>query len=760
MNIQQPIDMSRLGGRLWWAMLAGCAARFAAERSLEQAVTGLLFWTLVFAACWMLRLGIQRGAAQAQQVGNFVAMAGMLLFLLRLSTDGIVPALLAFLFAIQAALFVVAAKRLHLWLILSAAFAGVLFAASESRSPLFLVCAGWFTFAALGLLAQDWRGEREQAAALQPVERSDAGAGGFLYGAAALLLALPLYLFVPKPDGLLLGGMQAKTAHDYRDVPGEDSPRDAQSDDAAPAVDALAGDAGSSRPRRVGGTGGDSATPQPGEEQYADSLSISNVERSSGTGNVIVLYVKSAQNTYLRGKLYDRFADDRWIRDPRPAQRRLLRRGFYENTTPAAGSTAVKQSIEVAVNMADSVLVHVPGLQQLRFPGQSVRSYEDGMFEAPRPLLRDTVYSVESHVDFDGGRYLIRDDGSPDPERYLDVPEDVSDRLRELARTVTAGAQDVQGKALALEEHLRTHYAYSYETIRDQGHTPLDWFLFEGRRGHCEFFASALAVMLRTVGVEARVATGFSLGERNPVTGYYEVRALDGHAWVEARIPGKGWLMLEPTPFYPLPQPQTSEPVAGQMERYLDRLAQTSELLDPESLKTSVIVGARETWRQARLALQAIADLPRRLGWYLPAIMLGLAAVAVLAYLAALLIADAVNNNRVRRTLQQAASGDVGTATLLLAQALHVAAQPRGFGRSPGWTFREYVRSLAETEHAVPRAFAEQFDAACYGQSAEPADLDAMAGTVQIIENAVRNDRWPRLTRTVRKWGSLGRRID
>lgn len=744
MNIHQPIDMSRLGRRVWWVMLAGCAARFAAERSVEQAVSGFLFWAIVFTVCWMMRIGLHRkpdAPALAKKIGNGIAVAGMFLFLLRLSSDGILPALLAFLFAIQAAVFVVAEKRLHVWLILSAAFAGLLFAAAESRSPVFLVCAAWFTFAALGLLALDYGGERECMTTLKPLDKPDTATGGLFYGTAALLLAIPLYLFVPKPAGLSLGSMQAKTAFDYGEQP-EKYPLSHDGASRSPEPAAPTGEASNAPP------GADTA--QPGQGQYTDSFSISEVDRPSGGANVIVLYVKSSQSVYLRGRLYDRFERDRWLRDEHESRRRGLRRGFYEHLDAGAGSTTVKQGIEVAADMADNVLVHVPGLRQLRFPAAAVRSFDDGVFEAPRPLRRDTVYSVESHIDFDTGRYVIAEQAGGDPERYLRVPDTVSDRLRELARQVTAAAQDPQSKALALEEHLRTQYSYSYETIAQQGHTPLDWFLFEGKRGHCEYFASALAMMLRTVGVEARVATGFSLGERNPVTGYYEVRALDGHAWVEARIPGKGWLMMEPTPFYPLPTPETQQQVAEQMDRYLDRLAETSKLLDPESVKTTAIVAARETWRQARLALKQITDLPRRFGWYLPALMIAAVVLAILAYLAVLLTADALGNRQVRETLKRAASGDVNAATLLLADALHDTAEPRGFGRKPGWTFREYVRHLADTDHAVPRAFAELFDVTRYGEPADPSDRNALAGVDEIIEDALRNERWPRFMRAVR----------
>ena len=73
-------------------------------------------------------------------------------------------------------------------------------------------------------------------------------------------------------------------------------------------------------------------------------------------------------------------------------------------------------------------------------------------------------------------------------------------------------------------------------------------FLFETKTGHCEYFASAMAIMLRLQGVPARLVTGFSATNKNPLTGYFEVRALDAHAWVEAYFPAHGWVTFEPTP--------------------------------------------------------------------------------------------------------------------------------------------------------------------------------------------------------------------
>lgn len=755
MNIHAPLDSPRYARRLWWVMLAGCAARFTAERSAAEALAGFLFWACVFAGCWVLRGIVRRGgdaAARAEKAGNVVAVGGLLLFLLKINSDGLIPALLVFLFAIQAAAFVSAEKRLHAWLIVGAAFAGLLFAAAESRSGMFLICATWFTFAALGLLTFDQSRDQECKALLLPRDADNRSGGALVFGTIVLAITLPVYLFVPKPAGWLIGGMQAKTAHDYRDYPNTDRrppPIDARTAGIDPNTDTSGDDGGAmaSLAEQAPAT----ATPESGA--YGESFSSSNVQRDRGNANAIVMYVKSSHDVYLRGKIYDYFENDRWSRREGAARTHRLERGWLDLRSGKQTDTMVRQTIEVVAQL-DRVLIHSPGLERLRFPGPRVRSYPDGVFEAPHPLLPDTTYSVESTIDLWRGRYLLRDPQPADMQPYLQLAADATDRVRSLASRIAGEGEDAFEKALLLERHLRTQYEYSYETIPLQGYTPIDSFLFETKRGHCEYFASALAVMLRTQGIAARVATGFSLGEPNPITGFYEVRALDGHAWVEAYIPGEGWLMLEPTPFYPLPDasPEELKQVADETERYLDRLAETQQTLAPESLKTALIVLARDTWTRTRHVLRQIASVPRELGWTAVYLVAGAAALAVAGYFALLLIMDARTNRRVREQLSRSQHADEPAAALMLADALERAATPRGYLRKPHWTFREYSTHLADTPSAIPLAFAEDFDRSRYSEGERIENSAAFADVRTTIETLIARDPWPRARRTLEAW--------
>lgn len=132
-------------------------------------------------------------------------------------------------------------------------------------------------------------------------------------------------------------------------------------------------------------------------------------------------------------------------------------------------------------------------------------------------------------------------------ERYLQT-QNIDSRIPLLAQSMTAGATSDLGRARALEQGLRTDYAYTLELPQHEVQDPLADFLFTRRKGHCEYFASAMAVMLRTLNIPSRLATGFQMGVYNPYSDLWLVRASDAHSWVEAWIPGRGWTTFDPTP--------------------------------------------------------------------------------------------------------------------------------------------------------------------------------------------------------------------
>ena len=137
-------------------------------------------------------------------------------------------------------------------------------------------------------------------------------------------------------------------------------------------------------------------------------------------------------------------------------------------------------------------------------------------------------------------------------DQYLNLPP-LDIRISQLAEQITASSPSNYDKALAIEQYLRTHFGYSLQLPRSRPPDPLANFLFERKEGHCEYFASSMAVMLRTLRIPSRIVNGFRSGEFNDLTGQYVVRASNAHSWVEAYFPGSGWVSFDPTPAGSIP---------------------------------------------------------------------------------------------------------------------------------------------------------------------------------------------------------------
>ena len=132
-------------------------------------------------------------------------------------------------------------------------------------------------------------------------------------------------------------------------------------------------------------------------------------------------------------------------------------------------------------------------------------------------------------------------------ELYLQLPK-LDPRIPDLAKMITSRARNPYDKARAVESYLRNNYGYTLDLSGPPPADPLAYFLFEKRAGHCEYFAAAMTVMMRAVGVPTRYVNGFLPGEYNDVGGDYIIRASDAHSWVEVFFPGYGWITFDPTP--------------------------------------------------------------------------------------------------------------------------------------------------------------------------------------------------------------------
>ncbi len=126
-------------------------------------------------------------------------------------------------------------------------------------------------------------------------------------------------------------------------------------------------------------------------------------------------------------------------------------------------------------------------------------------------------------------------------------PRGISPRIAALAAEWAASGSDAE-RASRIERHLLEEYGYTSVLVGRGGEAPIEEFLFEARRGHCEYFASAMVLLLRAQGIPARVVTGFYGAEWSPWESAWVVRQSNAHAWVEAWLRGEGWRIFDPTP--------------------------------------------------------------------------------------------------------------------------------------------------------------------------------------------------------------------
>jgi protein-glutamine gamma-glutamyltransferase len=153
------------------------------------------------------------------------------------------------------------------------------------------------------------------------------------------------------------------------------------------------------------------------------------------------------------------------------------------------------------------------------------------------------------------------------PEEFIEhlLLPNVDRRIIDLARSLDRPGP-IAERGRAIEQYLRGNFSYTTDLLTQEVKDPLAHFLFERKQGHCEYFASAMAVMLRAIHIPSRVITGFQSGVYNPMTGWHVLRASDAHSWVEAWSPDQGWITFDPTP--PANSPQGKP--WGTLALYLD----------------------------------------------------------------------------------------------------------------------------------------------------------------------------------------------
>jgi transglutaminase-like putative cysteine protease len=312
--------------------------------------------------------------------------------------------------------------------------------------------------------------------------------------------------------------------------------------------------------------------------------------------------------------------------------------------------------------------------------------------------------------------------GLADRERNLQLPSHLDGRIPALARAMAGPAATDLEQARGIEATLRRDYGYTLQLPKREPADPLADFLFHRKQGHCEYFASAMTVLLRTAGIPARIVTGFLGGEYNPITDLWVVRASDAHSWVEAWIPGFGWSTFDPTPAAPGVRSFAFVTTLG---LYLDA-AQTfwqNWVLGYDVGRQGALADRMEQdargigirWYDAAAAVEAAwrtstAAMTRRVTISLAAAI----GVALWIWLAA---PPLIRLLRMRRRVKRVRRGqaDVGDATMLYQRMLHVLKR-QGFQKPAWFTPVEFAATLPHGAMAAAVAeFTSAYNALRFG---------------------------------------------
>ena len=258
---------------------------------------------------------------------------------------------------------------------------------------------------------------------------------------------------------------------------------------------------------------------------------------------------------YLRGLAYDEYNGRSWSHSgTRQRSLNLVADGTFLVRPPGSHpidspSETIRQDI-LLETLDTSVLFAAPFAELVS--GEFLTVQVDAMsgLHLPFPPSSRIRYSVISHVP----QFVVNDRSAsslayPDSIRfhYLQVPMGL-EQVADLAHRVTQRAATPFEQTQAIQQHLLESYRYSLESEVATLNHPLEEFLFTRKTGYCEHYATAMVVMLRTVGIPARLVTGFLATEWNEYGGYFTVRQRDAHAWVEVYFPHSGWITMDPTP--------------------------------------------------------------------------------------------------------------------------------------------------------------------------------------------------------------------
>lgn len=459
---------------------------------------------------------------------------------------------------------------------------------------------------------------------------------------------------------------------------------------------------------------------------------------------------------YWRGVAFDAYREGRWQRSriaPRTSWKStyagpVLERYHLLYANADASTRWLEDRLE---NSTRQEIYLEPISEDVLFGASMPLRFEIATQPGPRRSKpQDTRNDEMRYPHASGMKYIVHSQvDRPDPERmraasthlptgyqtYLQVPPEIPQRVADLARTITADATTPYDKAAALEAWLESNLSYTLEMRSPGKQEPIDFFLFTRKQGHCEYFASAMTIMLRTVGVPARNVNGFLGGEWNEYDEYIAVRARDAHSWVEVYFDGIGWVTFDPTPSSSASSVGDDDGTTDRVRRFLDTLRfQWFQWVIEYDLhrQLSLFRGVGDSVKGGGVSVKEVfTDVRAWLGRH--RYLIGGLVLGGVVFIT-------IMTRWRRRTGRSQSRRARDPMSVIYDQAVLGLAR-RGYGREPVTTPREHARDLAA--RAVPGAAAlgeltDLYYARVYGGQDEPETLARARVLAADIDKALR----------------------
>jgi transglutaminase-like putative cysteine protease len=538
----------------------------------------LIFSSILGVSIYVGSLYAFNDSKKALEIQKIPLVVGLALFVPVMMITNLFTALLLLGFFMLAGFNITLNSRKNMAYVLGATFVIFLYAVSESRSSFFLFIAIAFIFAFMAVLIQEYYFSRTNKQ--QKIDEKYTGLGVGI-SLLVLVFASLLYLFIPRLDAINLGFLYAGGDKFYEDENLNSQAKFLKNDYTPPPP-----------------------TEYPKSESKPNTSSYSLEAVNPTISNALLFYVRSSNPVYLRGSVYETYNNNQWEQNlytknliKEKNRQFILIKDLIEKDAKRITVFHTKDAPK------DKIIYTPPSPSVVEFPASVITRDAYSTIYSPKIIEEKSFYSSQVSQKKFQSRTII-DGKIYKKEPYLQIPKSTTPHLSSLAEEITANLTDDYEKAQALEKHLRTNYTYTLDTIFDNSSEDIvETFLFDKKYGHCKYFATSMTMMLRSLGIPARFVTGYVASTYNPLTGYYEVRPINHHAWVEAWIKPYGWLMFEPTPGYQI-DPKTEDTTPAKMiERYLQEL----ENIDLSQGNVYEII--RETIKTIRTTLEKGAEL-------------------------------------------------------------------------------------------------------------------------------------------------------